>query len=265
MDYIEKIKKESIDEFSSVNTQAQYSKIAQKGLWRSEENLIKKYFKPNSRILDIGCGSGRTTVVLHQMGHDVIGVDLTPKMVDIAKKTASDKGVDVDYRVGDATKLEFENNSFDGAIFANNGWVQIPGRADRQKALEEIHRVLKPDAHFILTAHQRYYSGSYLFLWVKLWFKFYILKQLGFKIPEVDFGDWFFQRNYLENGKKRFQFIHFTSQKEMEQMIEKAGFALVMRKKIGELSKEDADSMQGSMSKDFNSMKSPVFYVCLKQ
>jgi ubiquinone/menaquinone biosynthesis C-methylase UbiE len=264
MDHIEKIKKESIDEFSSVNTQEQYSKIAQKGLWGSEDILIKKYFKPNSRILDIGCGSGRTTIILKEKGFDVIGVDLTPKMIDTARKTALDREISIDYRIGDATRLEFEDNLFDGAIFANNGWVQIPGHANRQKALEEIYRVLKSGSYFILTAHQRYYSGSYLFLWMKLWFKFYILKPLGFKIEEVDFGDWFFQRNYLENGRKRFQFIHFTSQKEMEEMIGRAGFALAIRKTMGELSKEDADSMQGSMSKDFNSMKSPVFYVCLK-
>jgi ubiquinone/menaquinone biosynthesis C-methylase UbiE len=264
MDQIEKIKKESIDEFSSVDTQEQYLKIAQKGLWKSEDTLINKYFKPNSRILDIGCGSGRATIVLKERGFDVIGVDLTPKMIDTARKTALNKGINIDYRTGDATGLEFEDNLFDGAIFANNGWVQIPGHANRQKALEEIHRILKPGSYFILTAHERYYSGFYLFLWIKLWLKFYILKPLGFKIREIDFGDWFFQRNYLENGQKRLQFIHFTSQKEMEEMIGKAGFTLVMRKTMGELSKEDADYMRGSMSKDFNCMKSPVFYVCSK-
>ncbi|MFA6047291.1 MAG: methyltransferase domain-containing protein [Parcubacteria group bacterium] len=261
---IEKIKKESIDEFGSKNTQEQYLRIAKKGLWKSEDILIKKYFKPNSHILDIGCGSGRTAFVLSEKGFDVIGVDLTPGMIETAKRVALEKGTSVDFRVGDATKLEFEDNYFDGAIFANNGWVQIPGHSNRLKALKEIHRVLKPGSHFILTAHQRYYSGSYLYLWVKQWLKFYILKPLGFKFQELEFGDWFFERNYRVDGKKRYQFIHFTSQKEMEEIIAKSGFTLVMRKRMGELSKEDAEAMEGSMSKDFNCYKSPIFYVCVK-
>jgi ubiquinone/menaquinone biosynthesis C-methylase UbiE len=264
MENIEKIKEESIEEFSSQPTQEQYERIAKKGLWESEKVLINKYFKSNSNILDIGCGSGRTTFPLNQMGYKITGVDITPAMVEIAKKVAQAKRANINFLIGDATNLDFEDNYFDGAIFANNGWVQIPGKENRQKALEEIRRVLKPGSHFILTAHQRYYSGSYLFLWIKQWIKFYILKPLGFKIEELEFGDWFFERNYLDNGQKRWQFIHFTSQKEMEEMIRKTGFTMVMRKKMGELSKEDAQAMEGSMSKDFNCYKSPVFYVCQK-
>ncbi len=166
--------------------------------------------------------------------------------------------------MGDATELEFEDNYFSGAIFANNGWVQIPGYANRLKALEEIRRVLKPGSHFILTAHQRYYAGSYFFFWIKQWFKFYILRPLGFGFEELEFGNWFFERNYSDNWQRRWQFIHFTSQKEMEEIIAKSGFTIASRKRMGELSKEDAEVMQGSMTKDFDSFKSPVFYVCLK-
>ncbi|MFA6047513.1 MAG: class I SAM-dependent methyltransferase [Parcubacteria group bacterium] len=264
MNQIEQVKKESIEEFSSDNTQEQYSKIAEKGLWESEEILINKFFKPSSNILDIGCGSGRTTFPLYEMGYKVIGVDITPVMVEIAKKVASDKGANISFLLGDATKLDFEDNHFDGAIFANNGWVQIPGKENRQKALNEIYRVLKPGSYFILTAHQRYYSGSYLFLWIKNWIKFYMLKPLGFNMKEIDFGDYFFERNYKINNKAPKQFIHCTSQKEMEEQIAKSGFKLEMRKKMGELSEQDAQYLRGSLSKDFNSFKSPIFYICAK-
>jgi ubiquinone/menaquinone biosynthesis C-methylase UbiE len=264
MDNIDKIKKESIEEFSSLPTQEQYEKIAEKGLWESEEILIDKYFKSNSNILDIGCGSGRTTFPLYEMGYKMTGVDITPKMIEIAKKVSLAKGVDINFLVGDSTNLAFEDNHFDGAIFANNGWVQIPGKENRQKALSEIYRVLKPNSYFILTAHQRYYSGSYLFLWIKNWIKFYILKPLGFNTKEIDFGDYFFERNYKINDKAPKQFIHCTSKKEVEEQIIKSGFKLEKRKNMGELSKEDADFMRGSLSKYFNSFKSPVFYVCVK-
>lgn len=264
MNNISKIKNESIEEFSSQPTQEQYEKIADKGLWESEKILIDKYFRPNTNILDIGCGSGRTTFPLYELGYKVTGVDITPRMIATAKKVAKAKGANVNFLVGDATKLGFRDNHFDGAIFANNGWVQIPGKDNRQKALNEIYRVLKPNSHFIFTAHQRYYSGRYLFLWVKQWIKFYILKPLGFEIKEIDFGDYFFERNYKINDISPKQFIHCTSQKELREQIKKAVFKLKMRKRMGELSEQDAHYLRGSLSKDFNSFKSPVFYVCVK-
>ena len=262
MNNIEQIKKESIGEFGSDTCQDKYIKIAERGLWESEEILVNKYFKPKSKILDVGCGSGRTTIPLCQKGHDVVGVDITPEMVDTAKRIASSKGMNIGYELGDATHLKFPENSFDGAIFANNGWAQIPGKENRQKALCEIFRVLKPDGYFILTAHERYYSGTYLFFWIKKWIKFYILKPLGFKAEEVDFGDLFFERNYPNTKLKQRQFIHLASRKEVEDQIENAGFEIELRKRMGELSNRDADLMRGSLSKEFNSHKSPVFYVC---
>lgn len=264
MNKIEQIKKESITEFSSNWTQKKYETIAERGFWKSEAILINKYFKPGSKILDIGCGSGRTALPLFQNGYDVIGVDITPEMIKNAKKISSFKHLAIEYRIGDATNLEFPDNYFDGAIFANNGWVQIPGKANRQKALAEIYRTMKLNGYFILVAHQRYYTGNFLFFWIIQWIKFYLLKPLGFKIKEVDFGDLFFTRPYTEGNKKVRQFIHLTSRKEVESQIKNAGFKIEMRKKMSELSIEDAERMEASLSKNFNSFKSPIFYICKK-
>lgn len=264
MSNIEQIKNDSISEFGTKLTQERYVKTAEEGFWKSEEILISKYFNSKSKILDIGCGSGRTAIPLCQKGYGVIGVDVTPEMIDTAKKISAAKNINIDYEIGDATSLRFPEIFFDGAIFANNGWVQIPGKENRQKALNEIYRVLKPGGYFILTAHQRYYSGEYLFFWIKEWLKFYILKPLGFSFEEVDFGDLFFKRNYPNMEKKQRQYIHLTSRKEVEQQIVKAGFKIELRKTMGELAKEDAESMKGSLSKTFNSYKSPIFYVCKK-
>jgi ubiquinone/menaquinone biosynthesis C-methylase UbiE len=201
---------------------------------------------------------------LSQNGFDVTGVDITPEMIESAKKIAVAKNLNIDYRIGDATKLEFPDNYFDGAIFANNGWVQIPGKDNRQQALSEIYRTIKPGGYFILVAHQRYYSGYYLFFWIRQLLKLYLLRPLGFKVKEVDFGDLFFTRPYTEGNRKVRQFIHMTSQEEVEGQIKKAGFKVEMRKKMSEFSGEDAQAKEASLSKNFNSNKSPIFYICKK-
>ncbi|MFA6190559.1 MAG: class I SAM-dependent methyltransferase [Candidatus Staskawiczbacteria bacterium] len=255
MNYIQKVKQDSIDEFSSEVTRERYKRDANAGFWESEENLIKKYFTLNSKILDIGCGSGRTTFPMFKMGYSVVGVDITPMMIDIAKENAKAQKLDIKFLGGDATSLDFEDNIFDGAIFANNGWAQIPGKQQRQKALNEIYRVLKPGGIYIFTAHKRYYSLNNFLFW---------LSKRIFKDGAIDFGDVFFRR-YAEGKKlKQKQFLHLSSVNEVKQQISKAGFHLVDFKRMGELSKKDAESRRASLWNGFDSFKSPIFYVCKK-
>src|SRR3989338_2558117 len=122
------IKQLMIEELSGENTQSFYIKKAKDGFWISEEYFFKKYFMQNgAAILDIGCGTGRTTIPLFKMGFKIIGIDLVPQMVENAKKISTELNLKIDYRIGDATQLESADNFFDYAIFSNQGWTQIPG------------------------------------------------------------------------------------------------------------------------------------------
>ena len=264
MDKATRITQESINEFGSEATRGKYEEIAKRGLWGSEKILIDKYFKPNSNILDLGCGSGRTTVPLYRQQYKVIGVDLTPQMIEIASLYAKSNNMKIDYRMGNATQLEFDDNCFHGTIFANNGWAQIPGNNNRTKALKEIYRTLKPGGILILTAHERYYSLHYIGLWMFKWFKFYVLRNLGIEIEEVDYGDMFFRRHLGKKKLKQRQFIHIAGRGEVENLIKISGFKLLLRRPMGQLSRSDANEMQGSLSSSDNSYKSPVFYICEK-
>lgn len=254
---ITKIQEKIIDEFSSRVTQGAYIKNAEKGLWTSEKILIAKYFKPNSNILDIGCGTGRTTIPLYELGYKITGLDLTPLMIENAKKIAQAKNLEIFYEVGDATKLKYPDNSFDNVIFSNNGWTQIPGGENRFQALKEIYRVLKPDGYFIFTAHVRT-RRNFKWFWLRQWLKFYILKPLGFKIEEIEFGDRFFAREI--NGAKfeQKQFIHIANANKIKNQIVKVGFKLALMDKENKIVKtnlHDNDNVHNH---------SPIFYVCRK-
>ena len=77
------------------------------GLWESEKIFITKYFSKEGKILDLGCGAGRTTIGLFKLGYkDLIGVDLTPSMIEEAMKNSSKAGIKVQFEIGDACNLK---------------------------------------------------------------------------------------------------------------------------------------------------------------
>lgn len=249
------LKQHVINEFSGDNAQRLYLEKALNGLWISEDHFIEKYFtNENAKLLDVGCGTGRTTIPFFQQGYEVIGIDLVPKMIENAKEIAKKFELDIDYRIGDATSLDFEDGTFDYALFSNQGWTQIPGRENRRIALTEIKRVLKQDGVFIFSAHRRRLFGENFFFWIWQWIRVNILKFFGFNIPEVDFGDRFFDRESYESDViyKSKQFIHIPSVEEVKEDIISVGFEIL--EVNGELQVSEDDI------KEFP----PVFYICKK-
>ncbi len=122
------------------------------GLWPSEEALVRRFLGAGSSVLDIGCGAGRTTIALRRMGYRVLGVDLMPNMVEAARAQAAAAGADVEFRVMNAVRLDLPDRSFDHALFLYNGYESIMRHADRQSALAEARRVIRPGGRFILAA-----------------------------------------------------------------------------------------------------------------
>lgn len=91
-------------------------------------------------ILDVGCGAGFFSVLLAGEGHQVTGVDLTPDMIENAKRLGEEENADCRFLVMDGENLEFPSESFDVVISRNLTWT-LP---DVRRAYREWVRVLKP-------------------------------------------------------------------------------------------------------------------------
>ena len=136
------------------------------GLWESERVLVSKYLSKTDRILDVGCGAGRATIGLYRLGYlKVRGVDLSRGIIDHAVSLADKGGYPIPFEVGDATDLQYDERSFNGALFTAQGFMCIPGADRRLAALREIRRVLRPGGHLIFTTHERHAPPEFASFW----------------------------------------------------------------------------------------------------
>lgn len=129
---------------------AKYSTV---GLWPSERELCGRFWPDGARILDLGCGAGRTTIPLAQAGYGVVGVDIAQPMVGQAARYADHVSVPCRFGVADATDLPFHDDAFDGILFSYNGIELIPKQEGKKRAIAEAHRVLRPGGTLIFTTH----------------------------------------------------------------------------------------------------------------
>ncbi len=99
--------------------------------------------KPGQHVLDVACGPGIPSLMAAPLvGNDgaVVGIDLAPGMIELAKKKAEKAGLtNVTFREADAEDIPFPDDSFD-VVLCNHGLVHT---TDRVKALREMWRVLK--------------------------------------------------------------------------------------------------------------------------
>lgn len=96
---------------------------------------------PGSRIADLGCGSGVFTELLYERGYQAVGLDISPKLLELARY----KYTKIEFLQGDVEELPFESGSLDGILLS--GIVHhLP---DPRRCAGEVFRVVKPRGCFV--------------------------------------------------------------------------------------------------------------------
>ncbi len=106
-----------------------------------------------ARVLDMGCGRGRTTAVLvDDYRAEVEAFDIDPAIIEEAKRDRPD----IPFDVADATRLDGRADaSCDLVLFSFNGLDYIPDAEGRRRCLSEVARVLRPGGAFVYSSHNR--------------------------------------------------------------------------------------------------------------
>ena len=102
--------------------------------------------QPGQRLLDLACGTGAVAELAATTGAEVVGIDIAPALIEQAKRRAAERGLDIDYRVGDAEALELEDASFD-LVASACGVMFAP---DHEAVARELARVTKQGGRIAL-------------------------------------------------------------------------------------------------------------------
>ena len=122
---------------------------------RSEEekkawmNILERNLNldKNSKILDVGTGTGFLALLLVEMGYSVVGIDISENMLSKAiEKVRSNGYENTEFLIGDAETPPFDNERFDAIVSRHLLWT-LP---NPDKAIENWYKVLKPNGKILL-------------------------------------------------------------------------------------------------------------------
>jgi SAM-dependent methyltransferase len=99
-------------------------------------------------LLDAGCGTGEHTTLAARHGAHALGIDVSARAIETARRKAAERGIDTSFKVYDALRLESLGESFDTIV--DSGLFHVFDDADRARYVIAVHAVLRPGGHLHL-------------------------------------------------------------------------------------------------------------------
>jgi SAM-dependent methyltransferase len=126
-----------------------------------EQELHRRAFEellpPGARVLDLGGGPGKWTIWLARRGHRVVLADLSPVLLEIARRELAEAGVEPEgvFELDARDLGRFRPGEFD-AVLALGPFYHLVAAGDRELAAREAHRVLRSGGLLLATVMARY-------------------------------------------------------------------------------------------------------------
>ena len=166
-----------------------YAGLTKKSMedFRALAGRIARELPPGSKVLEVAPGPGYFAIELAKLGnYEIIGLDISETFVQIARANAEKEGVRVDFRKGNASSVPFGEESFDFLLCR----AAFKNFSEPKRALEEMHRVLRPGGEALIIDLRRDASkeainqgvnrmqvGAVNAMITKLTFRFMLLKR----------------------------------------------------------------------------------------
>jgi len=160
---------------------------------------LAKEWKPGL-LLDVGCGVGTWMIPFIKNNFECIGIDISPKQLEFAKKFARKHKAELKLKTANMLELPFDDDKFDYVISVA-ALHHLDSNKKRLKALSEMKRVLKPDGKIFIA------------VWNKEQKRFFGSKKDVY-VP------------WKHNGKTHERYYHLFSKDELKGIVEKSGIKI---------------------------------------
>ena len=205
---IELHKKENIEYFDIWASQYDGGRISKWFQYTQRLSVGTMTLRRDSCVLDIGCGTGYAVRHLGSMLPEgkACGIDLSPQMIEEAKKNTLGEARNVEFQVANAEEIPYPDNTFD-AVLCTNSFHHYPNPL---KALRGFRRVLKPGGQFVIFENATDLSW-YTWAWDKVLriiepghIRYFASQELGKMLRQAGFGQVelrYLKNEYLKHGK----------------------------------------------------------------
>ena len=161
---------------------------------------LSAQWKPG-KLLDVGCGNCRNTIIFAKHDFDCYGVDFSKEMIRHAEKFSKENKVNIKLKVANATTLPFRDSSFD-YVMCTALLHHISSVQERRKVLSEIKRVLKKNGEALISVWNKL-QPSFLFGGKE--------KYVGWRIGSATY----------------YRYHYFFTYWELKKMLKKEGFRIL--------------------------------------
>lgn len=131
------------DSYATAASLEIYRKRIDNGLRTWEITLVQHHFPACGRVLTVGCGAGRETFALEHLGYNVVGVDISLPLLQIAREVRSQRHHCSSFSLVDGETLPFADGVFDVVTLWAQMLDNMPFGSERIVMMREVRRVLR--------------------------------------------------------------------------------------------------------------------------
>ena len=205
-----------------------WAEMADKNQTEKQLQFLKNQLKPEGYVLDLACGTGRHSIALSKEGYGMVGLDVSVKLLRIAKQRSRM----VEVVLGDMRHLPFKSGVFAAAVSVDTSFGYLPSEAEDRVSLAEVRRVLFQRGVFVMDVFNReeltlkYRGKNHSSKWKE--YRSFFLQQ---KRTVSRKGDWLCDlwtiREKASGRLAVFEHaVRLYGRSELEGLLEKAGFAV---------------------------------------
>lgn len=163
-------------------------------------------------VADIGCGNGRHLLPCAERFKNVIGIDISQNLLNIAKNKIKEKGFsNVVFIHANMTKIPLKDDSLD-SILCIASLHNIKGRDERLRSLKEVYRILKNDGRALISVWSRWQDK----------YRTHYLKKLFYNKEEFGDIEIYWRQHNLDIPR----FYHLYSKREFVKDLNQVGLEI---------------------------------------